>query len=176
MKHFLLVTVQTESLIKLLEIIIWPLTLFLIILMFRKQFRNAMERMGSFKADATGISMSFEPKLDAAKKIFSALKPEGVSKSATSLHERTTFTGTPKEQLGQMKAELHTSLVELAQEANLDSNGKSTSALNRELAQKSIVKNESYHLIEALLEVINAAPAAISQAQVSEIQEMYNSI
>jgi hypothetical protein len=167
---------QTDSLIKLLEIVIWPLTLFLIILMFRKQFRNAMERMGSFKADATGFSMSFEPKLDAAKKIFSALKPDGTSKSAVSLHEHKTFTGTPLEQLGQMKAELHTSLVELAEEANLDSRGKSTALLNRELAQKAVVKNDSYHLIEALLEVIDSAPTTVSQSQVTEIQDMYNTI
>lgn len=176
MKFIVPAAIETESILKLLEIIIWPATLFIIILLFRKQFKDAMERLGSFKADATGISMSFEPKLDAAKKIFSALKPEGTAKSAASLHESTVFTGSPQEQLSQIKSELHSSLVELAEEANVDAAGKSTAALNRELAERSIVKKDSFHLIEALLDVISAAPPSITQSQVSEIKQMYNSI
>ena len=176
MKFIALTALQIDSVLKLLEIIIWPATLFVIILLFRKQFKDAMERLGSFKADATGISMSFEPKLDAAKKIFSALKPEGTAKSTVSLHESTSFTGSPQEQLRQIKTELHNSLVELAEEANINPSGKSTAALNRELADRSIVKKDSYHLIEALLDVIAAAPPSITQSQVSEIKQMYNSI
>lgn len=176
MKLILLLSMQAETFLRLVEIIIWPLTLFVIIMMFRGQFRNAMERLGSFKADASGISLSFEPKLDAAKKIFAALQSDDAAKSGVSLKPTNNFTGTPQEQLSQIKAKLHSTLVELAAEAQVATSGKSAAALCKELQQRGVIKNDSGHLIGALLEVIDAAPATISQAQLDEIEKMYNSI
>jgi hypothetical protein len=171
-----LIDTTAETLIKLLEVIIWPGTLLIIILMFRSQFKNAMGRMGSFKADSTGISMTFEPKLDAAKKVFAALKPGGSSKSTPKLQGTVAATGTPREQLDQIASELKTTLVELGEEANLNVAGKPGKELCVELERSGVITHESGTLIATLLEVISAAPATISQSQADEITAMYRAI
>lgn len=170
------IDITAEVLIKLLEVIIWPLTLFIIILMFRSQFKNAMGRMGSFKADSSGISMTFEPKLDAAKKVFAALKPGGTSKSTAKLQGTVPVSGTPMEQLNKISTELHTTLTELGQEANLNVSGKSGKELSDELGRSGVITHESSTLIGTLFDVISSAPPTISQKQVDEITAMYKSL
>jgi len=165
-----------DVIIKILEIVIWPSTLFGVILVFRKQFNNAMGRLGSFEANATGISLSFEPKLDQAKEVFGQLRSAGMAKSAPGGINQQRFKGTPMEQVTRLHEEIDQTLIGIATENNIDLSGKSTAMLCKELAEKSLISKEKGRLLHALLEVLNSANAYITQQQVDEILEMYNSI
>ena len=164
-----------DVIIRILEIVIWPLTVLVIILLFRRQFNNAMSRLGSFEASATGVSMTFEPKLDQAKKIFNELKPGGVKKSV-SIMGTDAPSGTPMEQVTRLRNDIDSTLIELSRENNIDLSGKSTTVLCSELAGKGIISSDNGRLLGALLEVLNAANSNITQTQVDEIRQMYNSI
>jgi hypothetical protein len=65
-----------EMVIKLIEIIIWPIILFVIISLFKRNFQSTFQRLGSFKADATGIAITFEKQLEATKQWFANIKPK----------------------------------------------------------------------------------------------------
>lgn len=167
---------MTDIILKILEVVIWPITILIIISMFRSQFRSAMDRLGSFEASATGVSMSFEPKLDQAKKLFNELKPGGKKKSAVGIMGQDSPTGTPMEQVAKLRGEIDSTLLEMSRENNIDLNGKSSTTLSTELADKGVISRDNSKLLIALLEVLNSANANISQKQVDEIREMYNSI
>jgi nucleotide-binding universal stress UspA family protein len=165
-----------DVIIKILEIVVWPSTLFGVILVFRKQFNNAMGRLGSFEANAAGVSMSFEPKLDQAKEVFGQLRSAGKAKSAPGGINQQRLKGTPMEQVAKLHEEIDATLIALAKENHIDLSGKSTPVLCNELTNKGIIAKEKGRLLHALLEVLNSANAYITQQQVDEILEMYNSI
>jgi hypothetical protein len=166
----------TDVIIKILEIMAWPSTLIGVILVFRKQFNQAMGRLGSFEASATGVSMSFAPKLDQAKQLYNQLKPADSSKSAAGLKQSERPLGTPMEQVSKLRYEIDRTLVEMAKEHNIDPTGKSPNTLVSELADKGLIIRDKGRLLQAILEVLNTANANITQQQVDEIYQMYNSI
>jgi hypothetical protein len=65
-----------EMVIKLIEIIIWPITLFVIILLFKRNFQSTFQRLVSIKANAASISITFEKQLEATKQWFDNIKPK----------------------------------------------------------------------------------------------------
>ena len=165
-----------ELLIKLLEVIIWPITLLIIILLFRRKFSNAISRLGSIKADSSGISMTFESMLGAAKAKFTSLKPDAIAKSEARVLGQTVQTQKPYKQLVEIKAKLEKTLVDLAEEEGMEVAQKSSATLCKELEQRGIISRENSALMVSLMEVVNAAPLKISQDQVDDIKAMYNSI
>ena len=174
----LLVDVKSwiDILIKILEVVIWPGTMLIIIFMFRNQFRSAMGRLGSFEASATGVSMTFEPKLDKAKALFKTLKPESLSKNAVNIASSKDIKGTPIEQVSAMRHELFSTLSELGQESNLNVQGKSAHELCSDLEKSGVISHDNATLMHAILDVLNAANANVSQDQVDEIRSMIDSI
>jgi hypothetical protein len=65
-----------EMVIKLIEIIIWPITLFVIILLFKRNFQSTFQRLVSIKANAASIAITFEKQLEATKQWFDNIKPK----------------------------------------------------------------------------------------------------
>ncbi|MCW5519390.1 hypothetical protein J1N09_06045 [Aureitalea sp. L0-47] len=165
-----------EMLVRLIEILIWPVTVLIIVLLFRSKIKGVIHRVGSFKASSSGVEMTFAPQLDAAKKMFKQLRPDSVSKSVTTLESSERPSGTPYEQLLQIKFELEQSLTELAQEASISITGKSSLQLCAELEKSGVINHENGQLMRSLLTVIDAANAGITQAQVDEINTMYKAI
>jgi len=165
-----------ELLIQLLEVIIWPVTLLIIILLFRRKFSSAISRLGSIKASSSGFSMTFDSMLGAAKQKFTSLKPDSVAKSKASVLSQTTHTDKPFKQLVDIKDKLEKTLVDLAQEAGMDVGQKSSKTLCKELEGRGIISGENSSLMLALMEVVNAAPLKISQTQVDDIKTLYNAI
>lgn len=135
-----------------------------------------IHRVGSFKASSSGLEMTFAPQLDAAKTLFGELRPDSVSKSSTTLGSSERMTGTPYDQLLQIKSELKQTLTELAQEAGISVSGKSSLQLCAELEKSGVINHENGQLMYSLLTVINSANAGVTQAQVDDIYSMYKSI
>ena len=55
--------VTSENFDNLLGHIIWPLTILIIFLIFRKNLSQVFNRLGSIEASATGVSLGFIDKL-----------------------------------------------------------------------------------------------------------------
>ena len=165
-----------EMFVRMAEILIWPLTVLIIVLLFRKKISGVIHRVGSFKASSSGLEMTFAPQLDAAKKLFFQLRPDAVSKSAAILGNAEKPSGTPYEQLMQIKSELQQTIYELAQESNIAVSGKSNVQVCKTLEKTGVINNENSKLIQSLLMVIDAADPSISQNQVDDISSMYKAL
>ena len=59
---------DTQHLIRIIEIIIWPATLIVVLILFKKNIKSIFDRVGSFEASATGLSMTFQEKIEETKK------------------------------------------------------------------------------------------------------------
>jgi len=51
---------KIQLIIDILEVVTWPITLLLLIILFRKYFISALSRLGSLQAGATGFTMTFD--------------------------------------------------------------------------------------------------------------------
>ena len=80
------------------------------------------------------------------------------------------------EQVSRLRYEIDRTLVEMAKEHNIDPAGKLPNTLVSELADKRVINRDKGRLLQAILEVLNTANANITQQQVDEIFQMYNSI
>ena len=60
---------DTQHLIRIIEIIIWPATLIVVLILFKKNIKSIFDRVGSFEASATGLSMTFQEKIEETKKL-----------------------------------------------------------------------------------------------------------
>ena len=165
-----------EMVVRITEIVIWPVTALIIVLLFRRKIMGVIHRVGSFKASTSGVEMTFAPQLDAAKKLFSKLRPNAVSKSTPALENSTSYSGSPYEQLKQIESELQQTVVELAQEAGISPTGKSNLQLCNALEKSGVVNNENSKLMQALFHVIHKADKSVSQNQVNEIISLYKAL
>ncbi|NNM22624.1 MAG: hypothetical protein HKO54_03650 [Flavobacteriaceae bacterium] len=165
-----------ELIIKLIEILIWPLVTLVVILLFRSKVLEMVDRMGSFKAGSSGLEMTFQPKLDAAKKLFDELRPGGTAKAMRSLGAQESIPGTPYDQLKHIEDKLITTLKELAQESNIPIENKSSVTLAKELGKSGTINPTSGMLIQTLLKLISEAGPSVNQFQADEIIGMYQSL
>ena len=51
---------------KVIEHLIWPITILIIFIVFRKHFSNIMEKLSGIDATSTGISLKFDQQIDNA--------------------------------------------------------------------------------------------------------------
>ncbi|MAP55334.1 MAG: hypothetical protein CL605_10560 [Altibacter sp.] len=162
-------------LIKLIEVVIWPLTLLAILFYFRRSFQGVFKRMGSLKVDGSGIAMTFEKLLEDTKEKFKKTKPEAVAKGTANLHTQNEVR-TPFEQVMDIKILMENSLKELAEEAQLSTSGKTSITLAHELAQNNVISRENSELMRSLLILVNSAKPDISRRQAEEINVLYKAI
>ena len=165
-----------ELTIKLIEIVIWPLTLFLILFFFRKSFQGIFQRIGTLKVDGSGIAMSFEKELDVAKTTFEINRPEKMSKGKSSFDIGDTSNEPPFQQLMAIKQSLDKALMDLASEEGIDVTDKSGAFLCNALEAKGAISKQKSELTKSLLKVVNMARMDITQAQLDIIKKMYNAL
>jgi hypothetical protein len=165
-----------EMVIKLIEIIIWPITLFVIILLFKRNFQSAFQRLGSIKADATGIAITFEKQLEATKQLFDKIKPRAVSKSSTSIKPSENQTGTAYNQVLTMRKDLVNFLKRKSEVAGFERNISLPTQMCTKLVANNIIETDQAQMIEALLNLTAKATTNTSQAQADSIQQLFNKI
>ncbi|PKP25761.1 MAG: hypothetical protein CVU03_06320 [Bacteroidetes bacterium HGW-Bacteroidetes-2] len=166
-----------ELIIKLIEAIIWPVTLFLILFLFRKNFVGAFQRLGSLKVDSSGIAFSFEKELEKAKTTFEMLKPEKMRKEKSSIEiGNNTPNDPPYQELLTIKESLEKAVLDLAIEEGISVSHKSTPLLCDALEAKGALTKQKSELTKTLLRVVNMAGMHINPSQILEIKKMYNAL
>ncbi|MDO9137517.1 MAG: hypothetical protein Q7U21_06810 [Lutibacter sp.] len=169
-------TANFELTIKLIEVVIWPLTLFLIILFFRKSFAGVFQRLGTLKVDSSGIAMSFEKELEATKSTFELNRPEIMGKGKSSFDIENASNEPPFQQLMAIKQSLDKALIDLALEEGIDVSDKSGVFLCNALEAKGAISQQKSELTKSLLKLVNMARMDISQSQMDIIKKMYNAL
>lgn len=165
-----------ELTIKLIEIVIWPFTLFLILFFFRKSFTGIFQRIGTFKVDSSGIEMSFEKVLEITKSTFEINRPETMGKGKSSFEIENTSNEPPFQQLMEIKQSLDKALIDLASEEGIDVSDKSGAFLCNALEAKGAISKQKSELTKSLLKVVNMARMDITQAHLNDIKKMYNAL
>ncbi|MDO9593620.1 MAG: hypothetical protein Q7J19_01365 [Lutibacter sp.] len=169
-------TANFELTIKLIEVVIWPLTLFLIIFFFRKSFAGVFQRLGTLKVDSSGIAMSFEKELEATKSTFELNRPEIMGKGKSSFDIENASNEPPFQQLMTIKQSLDKALIDLASEEGIDVSDKSGVFLCNALEAKGAISQQKSELTKSLLKLVNMARMDISQSQMDIIKKMYNAL
>ncbi|MFO7672137.1 MAG: hypothetical protein R6V74_00330 [Lutibacter sp.] len=169
-------TANFELTIKLIEVIIWPLTLFMILFYFRKSFAGVFQRLGTLKVDSSGIAMSFEKELEATKSTFEINRPEIMGKEKSSFIIENTSNEPPFQQLMTIKQSLDKALIDLASEEGIDISDKSGIFLCNALEEKGVISKQKSELTKSLLKLVNMARMDISQSQMDIIKKMYNAL
>jgi len=165
-----------ELTIKLIEIVIWPLTLFLILFFFRKNFEAVFHRLGTLKVDGSGIAMSFEKELEITKTTFEINRPEKMSTGKSSFNLENSSNDPPFQQLMAIKQSLDKALIDLASEEGIDVSDKSGVFLCNALETKGVISKQKSELTKSLLRVVNIARMDISQSHLDIIKKMYNAL
>ncbi|MDO9038008.1 MAG: hypothetical protein Q7U59_06645 [Lutibacter sp.] len=169
-------TANFELTVKLIEVVIWPLTLFLIIFFFRKSFAGVFQRLGTLKVDSSGIAMSFEKELEATKSTFELNRPEIMSRGKSSFDIENASNEPPFQQLMTIKQSLDKALIDLASEEGIDVSDKSGVFLCNALEAKAVITKQKSELTKSLLKVVNMARMDISQSHIDIIKKMYNAL
>lgn len=161
-----------ELTIELIQVLVWPVTLLIILFLFRRYFKEAMQRLGSINAGASGISLNFSKKIEEAKQIAKALTPiSGVPSAA--INPTDTSTKTPRQQLTEIRKNIDTTLQNLATANKLPLNDKDTLAMTNELKDVGIIPIDKARLVEALVALTETPNANVTQDQVNEIRALY---
>ncbi len=164
-----------ELLIQLIEVLIWPASLVLIMWMFRRSFSGAINRMGSIKADGSGISLTFEKKIEEAKQIFNQLSTTVISKDGTSIRP-SGKRKTPYEQVLAINSNLNEDIKDQAVEANVVIAGLSPQQITEKLSETGVLTIQQAKKINALQELLNAADDSISRNQADQVEMLYDKI
>ncbi len=168
-------TSNFELIIRLIEVIIWPVTLLAIFILFRKNFEGAFKRLGALKADSSGISLTFEKELEKAKSTFEIYKPEEMAIGKSNLDIQS-INDPPYQQLMTIKKSLEKALIDLATEEEIEVSSKSFPSLCDALTAKGIINPEKSELTQSLLKVVNLAGTNITSSQIHQIKKMYNAL
>lgn len=168
--------IDFKLVIDLIEVIIWPLTVLTIIIIFRKYVGEVIQRLGSVSADGTGISLTFDKKIAAAKQMLKKIKPKLTSKSAPQILIESTKGKGPYEQVLNIKANLESQLHTIAQSNALDHSTMDSNELIEKLKETGVLNIQNADLIEAIFDLCNAANSKITQHQVNEINMLYKNV
>lgn len=162
-----------EVFVMLIDSIIWPLVLLIILILFRRNFANAIQRLGSLTANKEGLSLTFQSKLDRAKGLFSGLKPNGISKSS-SLHSNiTSGTGSPQEEVRLIHSSIKKSLEDIADQQGIDVSGKSALEICVIFKDIGVFDLKKAQMAQTLLELTSSPDTDISHEQVNELKLLY---
>lgn len=166
-----------ELVIKLVEVIIWPLCLFVILLIYKQHFAKAFQRLGSIKADTTGISMVFDQKIEAAKKLAQQIIPKQIQKSATEIQvEDESLRRQPYDLLKKMQFDLENKLKTFAQNYNIPFAELNPIQLSNKLKEIGVISIQNAKLIESFIDIADTADKQITQKHLIDCKTIYDSI
>jgi len=167
--------ITSENFDDLLGHIIWPLTVVLIILIFKRNLSHTFKRLGSIEAGAQGVSMTFDKQVKEAEAVV-LKKTEAISKSGVRIKSNKTKvkSKSPHYQLLAIRADLRDLIVNKAQEFNISTEHKSSLELRDELIDIGELQPDKAHSFTVLINLASSAGPEITKAQVKKIKNMYN--
>ncbi len=191
------------QIIDLLEVIIWPLTVFGGLLLFRKHFSKLISSLGSIKAGTQGFEMNFiEDKLENAAKLIgigstdiiskdgagiipkdgAGIIPKGGSnitpKSEQSDVKRKTQANSPYQELIELEDAINQKLKSIAQQNGISVTGSSNFAIVSELTDRNVIDNHMSDKLKSLIELnsIGLSSPKMKHEQISMMKKMFNNI
>ena len=176
MKSLLLQANSFELLIKLIDSTIWPLTLLAIILIFRKKFSEAFNRLGSLKADASGFAITFDKQIEETKQLFQKLKPQAVTKSGGGIKTYVNQHDSPYKQILEIRSNIINFLKLKSDEAGIVTESYEPVALVDRLLDVAAISSSQNAMIKAMLRITNEADASATGTQANEINELFHKI
>lgn len=166
-----------ELIIRLIEVIIWPFCFLLILLIYKSHFARAIQRIGSIKADATGISMVFDQKIEAAKNLAKQIAPNNTQKMSTEiLVNPENINRHPFDQLKKMQFELENKLKKIADQFNIPPGNLNPSEGLQKLKEIGAISIQNVKLIEMFLDIANSADKGITLKHLGDCKTIYNAI
>lgn len=176
-----------EQIIKLLDVIIWPLTVLIGLLFFRKHIGKIISSLGSIKAGAQGFEMNFiEDKLQEATKLIgigssgiSAKDGGGINpKSGGGISPKKSHAETPYQELLELQDSINQKLKTIASQNGMTTTSVSNFALTNELTDRDIIKPHTARELKALIELNNLGlnSPKITYAQVTQMKNLFNKI
>lgn len=181
-----LIVLQDQGDDSILEIVntfightIWPITILLIFLVFRKQIVRKMDKLNSIDASSTGISMSFEQELDGAieEMLEEEEQPKLVAKSGVKIGDESKLDKpkSPVANLLELRDKLNQKILKKADSAGVDSSGKSLAQLLDVLETNNDITSKEHKNWSRLVHLTNAVDQNITMAQVNKVKLLFNS-
>jgi len=162
-----------EHIIHLLEVIIWPLTVIVGLLFFKKHIGKIIGSLGSIKAGAQGIEMNFiDEKLKEATKLIGTNGVE--AKSGGTIITKGSHAVTPYQELLEIRDALTNKIRDKARENNIPTDNLSSLALADKLVENNIITRQSGRHFSMLMDLTNIGTHSITQLQVNQIKALYN--
>ena len=176
---------ETEQLIRIIEIIIWPATLVIVLFMFKKNITGIIGRIGSIEASASGLSMTFQEKIEETKKLLpqAALQPSqnaSGTKSKSSVKipspKKKIQAENPYQTLLAIRDALNKEIILKAHQNNVNTDNKSSVEISNELKTIGVLTIQKTKAFQSLLDLTNAADPGISQDQANQVNHLYENL
>ncbi len=164
--HFL------DSFIKLVDIIIWPMTILIILGWFRTELKSFFGNLKKIEASADGFVLeSFEKQLAKTRALFTdvgtakSAQPIGGSESVFSRD----LTMSPLEQLQKWDSQLRSQILSKSR-----TDGHTAEEALVLLKTQGVITFSDFERLEQLLGLGKRTPTKVSQALLSELETFYN--
>lgn len=168
-----------EQITRLLEVVIWPLTVFAGLLLFRKHFSKLINSIGSIKAGAQGFEMNFiEEKLQEVTKLIGINSSDILAKSGGGIIPKSSHADSPYQELLELQDTINQKLKEILSAKNIPITGISNFALVSSLSDNSIIDGQKARQLKSLIELTNLGLHApnISKSQVEQMKTLFYNI
>lgn len=169
---FIDTTNTLELFIKLLEILIWPVLFVFVLVFFKKHFVSAMSRLGSINASATGVTMTFDNKMETAKKLLKTIQPKSISKSSSGIQVK----NESYEALLKIKAATISKLKAIASKNGVATDNKTSTVLCSELEEAGIITIQKAKVFDSILDIASAADESFNASHLKVIDELFKVI
>ena len=170
-----LLAVTFQQIIELVSVVIWPVTLLIIVLRFKTFFGSAINRMQSINASTTGISMTFENKIEQAKTLLSKLGPQPIAKSKA-MSITVAEDSTPYIEVLKIKKELEKVIREKAEANTISTSDKNPMSLTTQLSEIGLLTLQQARAINAALDIANSADRNITVSQAAIVKQLYDHV
>jgi len=165
--------VSFSDVVELLKVIIWPLTLLIIVFKFKTFFGNALNRMQSLDASATGISMTFQEKIEEAKNLLNKSKGALQNRAKMSVSESN---DSAYKRVLDVKASLLDFLYEKARSKGINPEKYNPQNLSLHLAEIGLFTFQQQKAINTVFDLANSASPSITEDQAQIVEDLYDSI
>jgi hypothetical protein len=163
--------------VKFIEVVIWPLTILIVLIIYKKNFNEAFNRIGSLKADASGISFTFEKKIEAAKGLLKEINPKVTAKSVKSISVNLPKSVTSElKQLFDIQTEIDKKILDLAKINNLSIINFNRVDMIAQLEEVGIITHQKAKIFETIIDIIHSADNAVKQHQVDVVKDLFNKL
>ncbi len=161
-----------EFFIKLVDIIIWPMTLLIILGWFRTELKSFFGNLKKIEASADGFILeSFEKQLAKTRDLFN---DGGTAKSARPIGGkepvfRRDLTMSPLEQLQKWDSQLRSQILTKSR-----TDGKTAEEALASLKTQGVITFSDFERLEQLLGLGKHTPTQVSQSLLTELETFYN--